>query len=99
MNGKTALDHPATRPVCCVIEGYTEGDQRAHARAQLKEIKPSVFILIPIYLREISGPDVRWCSPEPGGAIETSSPITNFDEATTVFTWWATKTFALNRKL
>ena len=81
------------------VEAYSLGEHtRALARASLKEIKPSVFSLIPIYLREICGPEVPWCSPAPGSAILTASPITNLREAHDVLAWWATKTFALNRQ-
>ena len=89
---------PKRSLVICTIEANSLGESRAIGQARLTEIAPSIFSVTPFYLREISGPDVPWQSPEPGGAIKTTSPITSFDEAHDVLAWWATKTFAMNRK-
>jgi hypothetical protein len=90
-----------SEPTSCIIEAYTAGEERrAHVRARLREIRPRIFAAIPFYLREISGPEVPWQSPEPGRrAIETTSPITGFDKAHSVLAWWCTQAFALNRQL
>lgn len=77
------------------VEAYTDGsDRRAHARGRVKEIAPSNFLIIPTYLREISGPDVRWCSPSRGMPISTTEPITSFEAAGEILKCWAMKTFA-----
>jgi hypothetical protein len=79
---------------------YSLGDRcRAIAQARLAEVAPQVFIVIPWYLREVGGPNVPWQSPEPGHAIETTSSVTNFEQAHEVLAWWATRTYALNRHL
>lgn len=94
------LVSPPRRLVNCTIEISTFGDaSRALARAYLRETEPNVFSISPFYLREISGPDVPWQWPEPGSVIQTISPITNFDQAHDALTWWATQTFAANRRL
>lgn len=99
-HGQTATLHLSLPcRVDSTVEAYSLGEHtRALARASLKEIKPSVFSLIPFYLCEICGPEVPWCSPTPGDVIHTASPITNLGEAHDVLAWWATKTFALNRQ-
>jgi hypothetical protein len=79
------------------IEAFTEGtDRRAHARAWVRETAAGVFEVIPFYLREISGPNVRWYSPARGMPILTGRPITGLDEAQNVFNLWAMQTFAEN---
>lgn len=97
----TTKEYPPRSPLAlinCIIEAYTAGEEwRAHARAHLREIRPGIFVVIPFYLRQISGPEVPWQSPEPGSAVQTISPITNFDQAHDILAWWATQTFAANR--
>jgi hypothetical protein len=90
---------PAHPVVDCTIEAYSLGDtSRAHVRTRMREIEPGIFSLIPFYLREVCGPHVPWQSPEPGSAIQTTSPIATFDEAHDILVWWATQTIALNRR-
>ena len=100
MNNRVGPTKTPSALISCTIEAYTEGDgSRAQARARLREIRPEVFTVVPFYLREVSGPDVGWSLPERGSAIQTTSPITNFDEAHGVLAWWATQTYALRRRL
>jgi len=74
----------------CVIEAYTEGDtRRAHARAVVKETTRGILYVIPIYLREVSGPHVPWTTPPSGRPILTQEPINTFDDAQSVLRWWA----------
>jgi len=99
MNAKPDLDKLPTALISCTIEAYTEGsERRAHARALLREVRPGVFAVVPCYLREVSGPNVTWTSPARGAPIQTAILIANFDQAHSVLQWWATQTFALNRK-
>ncbi len=100
MKAKGNLQRKLLAPIGCILEAYTEGSEhRAHARGRLTEIAPNTFSITPFYLREISGPDVHWLCPEPGAAIETTTPITNFDEAHSALAWWATQAFAKSRTL
>jgi hypothetical protein len=90
---------PTKDLVNCVIEAYSLGDTtRALARARLKEIETHVFSITPFYLRGGCGPLVPWQSPVPGNPIQTTTPITHFDEAHDALAWWATRTFAANRR-
>ena len=99
MNVKPDLDKLPSALISCTIEAYTEGsERRAHARALLREILPGVFTIVPCYLREVSGPDVPWASPAREAPIQTATPISNFDQAHDALTWWATQTFAQNRR-
>jgi len=99
MKAKTDIDELPWALISCIIEAYTEGSEhRAHVRARLREIQPGLFAVTPYYLREVSGPDVPWTSPARGASVQTANPITNFDQAGEVLTWWATQTFAANRR-
>jgi hypothetical protein len=88
---------PATVPPLpmgtdCVVRVVDRG-ANIWARGRLVEIKPDVFRLIPTELGDIAAGAVPWQSPEPGSAIETTSPITNSDEADYVLERWAVQTF------
>jgi hypothetical protein len=99
MNAKPDLDKLPSALISCIIEAYTEGSEhRAHVRARLREVRPGVFAIIPFYLREVSGPKVPWQSPEPGGALQIAFAIAGFDDAHSILAWWATQTFAANRR-
>ena len=99
MNAKSDLDKLPSALISCIIEAYTEGSEnRAHVRARLREVRRGVFAVIPFYLREVSGPNVSWQSPKPSRAIQTASPIADFGQAHDVLAWWATQTFAANRR-
>jgi hypothetical protein len=85
---------PSKNLLCCTMEACSGGERRALARAIVREAVPHMFEVIPIYLKEISGPRISWPTPLPAHPIETSSPPATLDEAQRLLVWWATRTVA-----
>jgi hypothetical protein len=78
-----------------LIEAYTDGtDRRAHAQAWEIEIAPDRLEVVPIRLREVAGPDVKWHTPAREQPILTANPIRTRQEAVNVLAVWAMRTFA-----
>lgn len=82
------------------VEAFTDGtDRRAYGRAKVHQIAQNVFVVIPFYVREISGPVIQWTVPPIGRPLLTKEPITSFTEASDVFKTWLMRTFAENAQM